>query len=160
MLVVTLPQHSVSSQDAAAELLDDETPLIDSSAASQPASSPETLVAISELPIHGRYPVPLSKRSETGDSSTSLWRHVQSAFGSGFSTTALVPPLLAVRCGSVVANDTEWQLVDMSGKASEVKAVSIAIPSGNLGHRPVVNLCTAAAYVIAAATLVRSAFKS
>lgn len=156
VLLVTMPAQRAPPHDGVTAFPMYKALLPHTSAAPGQALHPGTLVASFAVPIHGRYPVPSFIRS--GFSNTSFWQRARIAIGSGLSTINIEPPLLAVKCSGTGGNDAEWQAVRSTYRTSEISVISTVVPTGNLTHQPVVVWCTAAAYVIAAAAIVHSAF--
>lgn len=153
LLVHVQPQHLTAAAaeqhtlPAAAETAaDSQTSPATASVASQ--------VAVATLPIHGRYPRPVAAPPIGTGSNVTFWRSLVSPV----TSIQLAFPLIAFKCG----NHSDWKLVsgDYGGGVGTINAhqqqdvLVLVLPAGSLGHLPLVQYCTAAAYVVAAAVLV------
>lgn len=111
-------------------------------------------VAVATLPIHGRYPRPVAASPIGKGSNVTFWRSLVSPV----TAIQLAFPLVAFRC----SNHSDWKLIsgDYGGGVGTINAhqqqdvLVLVLPAGSLGHLPLVQYCTAAAYVVAAAVVV------
>ena len=116
-------------------------------------ASVASLVAAATLPIHGRYPRPVGAPPIGTGSNVTFWRWLISPV----TAIQLAFPVIALKCG----NRSDWELVsgDYSGSVGTINvqqqdALVLVLPTGSLGHLPLVQYCTAAAYIVAAAVVV------
>eukprot|EP00208_Stichococcus_sp_RCC1054_P003911 CAMPEP_0206145496 /NCGR_PEP_ID=MMETSP1473-20131121/27545_1 /ASSEMBLY_ACC=CAM_ASM_001109 /TAXON_ID=1461547 /ORGANISM="Stichococcus sp, Strain RCC1054" /LENGTH=331 /DNA_ID=CAMNT_0053541739 /DNA_START=418 /DNA_END=1413 /DNA_ORIENTATION=+ len=103
------------------------------------------------VPVHARYPRPILGRSPPG-SSASFWHSLISPT----ATIELEFPIVAIRCDPDVAWDLLFPASTVSNPDTghDKKVITLMVPAGSLLHVPLVQYCTAALYVIAAAVIV------